>query len=214
MDYVALIEQAGLKVVNGHMRLSAALGAGMPVTAADSEGAVYQISVRGTELVVEELPEGRSSAAMLMVQRVELAAPVSSLADPKNWEKVQIPSTLGNRSALWAIRECDLLRLMSIKNGATYTSVRDGAIRAGVAVRRVDDLDLEESPDLWQAETSSDSTCVYYSLWAVREQDLLMLLNYSLGESDITVAEAVDVSDILMRPVPPQDDRTMALAER
>lgn len=205
MDFVALVEQAGLKVINGHMRLLAALGAGVPVTACDAQGATYRITFAGDELVVEELPGKGSESAMLMVERVESVLTENLLSDPQHWTRTDIPHNLRNGSALWAIRECDLLQLMSVKIGATYVSVRDAAGRTEIAVRPVSDKVTLESPDNWDVATTPESSSVYYNLWAIRETDLLELLSFALNTEVLSVAEASKATSLLMRPVPTSD---------
>lgn len=240
MDFVALIEQAGLKVVNGHLRLSAALEAGMKVSACDDKGAAFQIYVQGSQLVVEELTGQATAAPMLMVKRIEIspaqtqpqvqdavhwlrpnqlvsqsvkagatasaAQPSQAerlLSDPQNWQKIDIPDSLGSGSALWAIRQCDLLRLLSVKIGASYVSVRDGARRTGLAVRPVSSLPTGESPDDWNVEFTPESTSFFYTPWAIREADLIQLLAYGMSKEVTSIAEASNASSMLMRPVNP-----------
>lgn len=240
MDFVALMEQAGLKVVNGHLRLSAALEAGIKVSACDDKGAAFQIYVQGSQLVVEEVTGQAPAAPMLMVKRVEIS-PVQNqpqdrdavhwirpsqlvsqgvkaeatasaeqsshaeglLSDPHNWQKIDIPDTLGSGSALWAIRQCDLLRLLSVKIGASYVSVRDGAKRTGLAVRPVSSLPTAESPDDWTVEFTPESTSFFYTPWAIREADLIQLLAYGMSKEVTSIAEASKASGMLMRPVNP-----------
>lgn len=249
MDFVALIEQAGLKVVNGHTRLAAALQAGMKVSARDEQGSSYQIYVKGGHLVVEDVTGKASEAPMIVVMRLD-SSPVLPrqneaidaasdkwrlrpdqlvvdavhnnastsadqtcqlesglsevwLADPQNWTKVKIPHTLGDGSALWAIRQCDLLRLMSVKIGATYVSVRDAAMRTGLAVRPTSSLPTSEAPDNWAVDFTPESKSFFYTPWAIREADLLQLLTFGMGKEISSIAEASEASRMLMRPVNP-----------
>ncbi|MNJ59207.1 hypothetical protein D3C77_548780 [compost metagenome] len=71
MDFVALIEQAGLRVVNGHLRLRAALSLGQQVIARDSAGAVYRIAIENNALVVSELPGSQANQATIIVATVK-----------------------------------------------------------------------------------------------------------------------------------------------
>lgn len=70
MDFVALIEQAGLRVLNGQRRVQAALSAGLVVMAGDADGAVYRIAVEENSLVVEEVSGQQADGSMVIVAPV------------------------------------------------------------------------------------------------------------------------------------------------
>lgn len=71
MEFVPLIEQAGLQLVTGHRRVEAALGIGQQVMASDQDGLVYRISVANGSLIIEEMPSETPDASMLLVKRDE-----------------------------------------------------------------------------------------------------------------------------------------------
>ncbi len=71
MDYVALIEQAGLRVLSGPRRVQAALSVGQQVMACDGEGTVYRISIEDNALIVQELPGQQADGSMIVVAPVE-----------------------------------------------------------------------------------------------------------------------------------------------
>jgi hypothetical protein len=71
MDFVAMIEQCGLRVLNGQRRVQAALSVGQQVMACDGEGAVYRISIEDNALVVQELPGQQADGSMIIVAPVE-----------------------------------------------------------------------------------------------------------------------------------------------
>lgn len=69
MDFVALIEQCGLRVLNGKRRVQAALGVGQQVMACDGDGAVYRIAIKDNALVVQELPGQQADGSMIITSR-------------------------------------------------------------------------------------------------------------------------------------------------
>jgi hypothetical protein len=71
MDFIALIEQAGLRVLNGHRRMQASLNAGQQVMAYDANGAVYRISIEDNSVVVQEVAGQQADGSMIIVVPVE-----------------------------------------------------------------------------------------------------------------------------------------------
>ncbi len=71
MDFVALLEQAGLRVVNGHHRVQAALSYGLEIMACDAEGSVYRIVVKDNSLVVEGVSDQQVDGSMIIVAPTE-----------------------------------------------------------------------------------------------------------------------------------------------
>lgn len=71
MDFVALIEKAGLRVLNGHGRVQAALSYGLEMMACDAEGSVYRIAVKDNSLVVEEVSDQQVDGSMITVALTE-----------------------------------------------------------------------------------------------------------------------------------------------
>ena len=71
MDFVALIEQAGLRVVSGRHRVQAALSYGLEVMACDAEGFVYRIVVKDNSLDVQEVSDQQVDGSMIIVAPTE-----------------------------------------------------------------------------------------------------------------------------------------------
>lgn len=71
MDFVALIEKAGLRVLNGHGRVQAALSYGLEIMAYDPEGSVYRLAVKDNSLVVEEVSDQQVDGSMIIVAPTE-----------------------------------------------------------------------------------------------------------------------------------------------
>jgi len=67
MDFLALIERAGLRVLNGQRRVQVALSVGQEVMAYDADGAVYRIAIEDNSLVVQELPNQQAEGLMILV---------------------------------------------------------------------------------------------------------------------------------------------------
>lgn len=123
------------------------------------------------------------------------------LSEAEHWEAVEIPHNLSAPCSLWAIRECNLLHLMSVWIGATYVSVLDAAMRTGIAVRPVADSAAMADPEHWDLLSTPHGTNSWFGLWAIRESDLLKLLSVRLGVETSSVSEASKRSQILVRPV-------------
>lgn len=70
MSIVQVIEQAGLRVINGHMRVESALSLGHVVMATDADGSVYRIAVEDNSLVVQEVPDAQPDDSMIIVERL------------------------------------------------------------------------------------------------------------------------------------------------
>lgn len=201
MNFVPLIEQAGLHVVTGQRRAEAALGIGHELMARDQDGNVYRIVVARGSLVIEELPGATADASMLLVKRADPAPAGTDLSDSLNWKPTSIPHTLGDGRAVWAIRESELMHLMSVWIGATYVSVHDAAKRTGFVVRPIGENIMEVLRDEWDADATPHSTNSYHGLWAIREADLLKLFCRRLHGDVLSVADGSATSGILVRPV-------------
>lgn len=71
MNFVALIEQAGFRVLSGQRRLQATLSVGQQVMACDGKGTVYRIALEDNALVVQEVPGQQADGSMIIVAPVE-----------------------------------------------------------------------------------------------------------------------------------------------
>lgn len=71
IDFIPLLEQAGLRVLDGHMRCNIALGMNQHLMAVDANGTVFRIAVEGDNLVVAEQPDEKPEGGMLIVNLVE-----------------------------------------------------------------------------------------------------------------------------------------------
>lgn len=123
------------------------------------------------------------------------------LANPESWEPIEIPRSLSEGLGIWAIRECNLLHLMSVWIGATYTSVSDAAIRTGLPVRPIKTGTPLLSPESWDTTGIPHSQNSYFGLWAIQEANLLKLMSVRLHSECISVADASEKSGILVRPI-------------
>lgn len=125
----------------------------------------------------------------------------TSFTEAEYWEALEIPDNLSDSHSLWAVRECNLLHLMSVWIGATYVSVLDASMRTGIAVRPVADSAALAHPESWDLPSTPHGTNSWFGLWAIQEKDLLKLLSVRLGEDFSSVSAASKRSQILARPV-------------
>lgn len=69
MDFTEILAAAGLRILNGHARLNAALNAGIEVQVVDEFGTVFSINRNENQLYIQEQEGVSPRGDMIMISK-------------------------------------------------------------------------------------------------------------------------------------------------